>query len=221
MKNEKAEMEIIKTETIRMEAIKNKRMEPETKKADTLKKKGRMQAKQMSLIGVMTAVLCIIGPFSIPIPFSPVPISFVNLVIYLAAYVLGAKAGTVSCLLYILLGLCGLPVLSGFSGGFGKLAGPTGGYLLMYPLLSWFTGISLRIFPGRPFFHAIGMILGLSVCYLCGTVWLAAQLGVGFAAALAVGVVPYLIGDALKIAAALFIGPKLRRGIRQTDIGLR
>ena len=61
--------------------------------------------KRMALIGVMTAVTCILGPFSIPLPFSPVPISFTNLAIYLAAYVLGMKACTVSYLIYMLLGI--------------------------------------------------------------------------------------------------------------------
>ena len=82
--------------------------------------------KRMALIGVMTAVTCILGPFSIPLPFSPVPISFTNLAIYLAAYVLGMKACTVSYLIYMLLGMVGVPVFSGFTAGVGKLAGPTG-----------------------------------------------------------------------------------------------
>ena len=71
--------------------------------------------KRMALIGVMTAVTCILGPFSIPLPFSPVPISFTNLAIYLAAYVLGMKACTVSYLIYMLLGMVGVPVFSGFT----------------------------------------------------------------------------------------------------------
>ena len=66
--------------------------------------------KRMALIGVMTAVTCILGPFSIPLPFSPVPISFTNLAIYLAAYVLGMKACTISYLIYMLLGMVGVPV---------------------------------------------------------------------------------------------------------------
>ena len=92
--------------------------------------------KRMALIGVMTAVTCILGPFSIPLPFSPVPISFTNLAIYLAAYVLGMKACTVSYLIYMLLGMVGVPVFSGFTAGVGKLAGPTGGYLVGFILMA-------------------------------------------------------------------------------------
>ena len=88
--------------------------------------------KQLTLVGVMTAVTCILGPFSIPLPFSPVPISFTNLAVYLTVYVLGMKFGTISFITYLLLGAVGLPVFSAFTGGIGKLAGPTGGYLIGY-----------------------------------------------------------------------------------------
>ena len=155
--------------------------------------------KRMALIGVMTAVTCILGPFSIPLPFSPVPISFTNLAIYLAAYVLGMKACTVSYLIYMLLGMVGVPVFSGFTAGVGKLAGPTGGYL--------------DHFPGKVALHIVGMVLGLAICYIFGTVWLAGQLNMTFVAGLGVGVIPYLPGDAVKIIFTALIGPKLRREI--------
>ena len=74
----------------------------------------------------MAAVTCILAPLSIPI--GPVPISLTNLAIYLSLYLLNWKRGTISYCLYLLIGLAGLPVFSGFSGGIGKLAGPTGGY---------------------------------------------------------------------------------------------
>ena len=72
---------------------------------------------QMALIGVMTAITCILGPLSIHIPGTPVPISFTNLAIYITLYVLGMKAGTISYLIYLLLGVVGLPIFSGFTGG--------------------------------------------------------------------------------------------------------
>lgn len=103
--------------------------------------------KRMALIGVMTAVTCILGPFSIPLPFSPVPISFTNLAIYLAAYVLGMKACTISYLIYMLLGMVGVPVFSGFTAGVGKLAGPTGGYLVGFILMALIVGFLCYILP--------------------------------------------------------------------------
>lgn len=83
----------------------------------------KMSTRQMTFIALMTAVTCILGPLSIPLPFSPVPISFTNLAIYLSLYVLGLNGATISYLVYLLIGMVGVPVFSGFSGGFGKLAG--------------------------------------------------------------------------------------------------
>lgn len=176
-------------------------------------KKSFFTTKRMALIGVMTAVTCVLGPLSIPLPFSPVPISFTNLAIYLAAYVLGMKACTISYLVYMLLGMVGLPVFSGFSAGVGKLAGPTGGYLIGFIFMALIVGFFVEHFPGKIGYHVLGMVLGLAVCYVFGTVWLAKQLSISFVAGLGVGVIPYLPGDAVKIIFAALIGPKLRREI--------
>ena len=88
----------------------------------------------MALIGLMTAVICVLAPFSLNLPFSPVPISLGTLAIYFVISVLGMKSGTLSVVLYILLGLVGLPVFANFTGGAGKLFGPSGGYIIGY---SW------------------------------------------------------------------------------------
>ena len=94
---------------------------------------------QIAVIGVMTAVICILAPFSLPI--GPVPISFTNLAIYIALYVLGMKRGTISYLIYLLIGLVGVPVFSGFTGGPQKLFGPTGGYLIGFIPMAVIAGI--------------------------------------------------------------------------------
>ena len=82
----------------------------------------------MTVTALMTAAICVIGPLSIPLA-GGVPISLQDFIIGLAAVLLGMKRGTMATFLYLLLGLAGLPVFSGFTGGIGKLAGPTGGYL--------------------------------------------------------------------------------------------
>ena len=171
--------------------------------------------KRMALIGVMTAVTCVLGPFSIPLPISPVPISFTNLAINLSVYVLGMKAGTISYLVYLLLGFAGLPVFSGFSGGVAKLAGPTGGYRVGFIFMAIVGGWFIDRFPGKYALHAIGLAIGTAICYVFGTVWLAKQLGMTFVAGLGVGVIPYLPGDAVKILLAIIVGPKLRKEIQR------
>ena len=94
----------------------------------------RSKTYEITITALMTAVTCILAPMSIPI--GPVPISFTNLAIYLSLYLLGWKRGTISYLIYLLIGLVGLPVFSGFTGGPAKLAGPTGGYIIGFIVMA-------------------------------------------------------------------------------------
>ena len=141
----------------------------------------------MAMIGVMTAVTCIAAPFSIPIPVSPVPLSLTTFILYLSVYILGTRNAFISYVIYLLLGLVGLPVFSGFSGGFAKLAGPTGGYLIGFLFMIPLTGILFEK-TGKSFWKQFGaMVLGTLVCYLFGTVWLCLQLNLDFIGGLGVG----------------------------------
>lgn len=157
----------------------------------------------------MTAVTCILGPMSVPI--GPVPLTLTNFVLYLTVILLGRAKAAVSYLVYLLIGLVGIPVFSGFSGGPGKLLGPTGGYLIGFLFLVLTAGFFVDRFPGKLPMYFLGMVLGTAVTYLFGTVWLAWQGGMSFSAALAAGVLPFLAGDFLKIAAALCVGPVIRK----------
>ena len=178
-------------------------------------KSSKLPLITMTLVGVMTAVTCILGPLAVPLPISPVPLSFTNLAVYLTLYVLGMRAGILSYLIYLLLGLAGLPVFSGFTGGPAKLAGPTGGYLIGFIFMAVVAGFFIDRFPKKYYFHIAGMILGTAVCYLFGTVWLCFQMGLSFGAGLMAGVIPYLPGDAAKIIISVIVGPALRHGVNQ------
>lgn len=150
----------------------------------------------------MAAVTCILAPLSIPI--GPVPISLTNLAIYLSLYLLNWKRGTISYCLYLLIGLAGLPVFSGFSGGIGKLAGPTGGYIIGFIPMAIIAGIIIDHFRKR-WIQLLGMILGTAVCYVFGTAWFCMQAGYTVSAALAVCVIPFIPGDLVKMVIALTI----------------
>lgn len=176
----------------------------------TNKSSDRFSTHRLVLIALVTAVTCILAPFSIPIPVSPVPISLTNLVLMISVYVLGWKDATVSFLVYLLLGAAGLPVFSGFAGGFGKIAGPTGGYLAGFIFMTIIAGIFVERFSEKRFLIVIGMILSTAVAYIFGTAWLAFQMKLPFTAALSIGVIPYLPGDAAKIILAVITGPILR-----------
>ena len=166
--------------------------------------------KRMVWVALFTAITCILAPLSIPIPISPVPITLTNLVLFISLYILSWKEALISYILYLLLGICGLPVFSGFSGGIGKLAGPTGGYLAGFIFLILIAGFFMQIFPKKKTLTILGMVLGMAATYIFGTLWLAAQMELSFTAALSVGVFPYLLGDAVKIAAASIVGPILQ-----------
>lgn len=169
----------------------------------------KIRTKQMVLIALMTTVTCVLGPLSIPLPFSPVPISLTNFAIFLAIFVLGMKSGTISFIIYLLLGAIGVPVFSSFRGGLQVLAGPTGGYLIGFIFLALIMGFALEHFDRKLVPTIIGMIIGMAVCYAFGTVWLAKLLSLSFKEGLMMGVIPYLPGDAAKIIIAAIVGPKL------------
>lgn len=169
------------------------------------------KTRSLVLIALITAITCILAPVSIPIPISPVPLTLTNLVLLSGVYVLGWKAAAISYIAYLLLGLAGLPVFSGFTGGVGKLAGPTGGYLIGFLFMTIIAGFFVEKFRSNTILILIGMVLAGLVNYIFGTAWLSHQLGITFTAGLAVGVFPYIIGDALKTAAAMLIGPVLAR----------
>ena len=164
-----------------------------------------MKIQDLTLIALMAALTCILGPMSITLPFTPVPISFTNLVIYFAVMVIGMKRGTISYLVYLLIGAVGLPVFSGFSGGLAKLAGPTGGYLVGF--------IFLEKFSGNIVMAVIGMVLGTAVTYAFGTIWLCAQMHLTFVQGLYAGVIPYLPGDAAKIVIAIIVGSAVKKAV--------
>lgn len=173
----------------------------------------RMNTKELTLIGLMTAITCILGPLSVPLPISLVPISFTNLAIYFTVFLLGWKRGTISYLIYLFIGFVGVPVFSGFSGGPGKLLGPTGGYLIGFLFLAIISGLFIDYFKGKIYMYTLGMVLGLAVTYLLGTAWLALQMDLSFYEGLMMGVIPFIPGDIIKIIAALILGPILRKNI--------
>ena len=178
--------------------------------------KTRFSIHQIAMIAVMTAVTCVLAPLSLPI--GPVPISLTNLVIYFSLYILGMKKGTISYLIYLLIGLVGIPVFSSFTGGPGKLFGPTGGYLIGFIPLALIAGFFIDHYRDKKVLCFIGMILGTAVCYALGTAWLAFQAHMTFQAALMDGVILFLPGDFIKMILALLIAPQIRKQLNAAGL---
>ena len=175
----------------------------------------KTSVRTMTFVALSAAIICALSPFSFPIPISPVPISLSILAIYIAVYACGWLWGSAAVLLYILIGLVGVPVFAGFTAGPAKLAGPTGGYIIGYIFVSLIAGTFIDKFEKKLYMHALGMVLGTGVCYLLGTLWLAHGASLTFKAALMAGVIPYIPADIVKIIIALLIGPVLKKAIKK------
>lgn len=159
---------------------------------------------EITTYALFAAIMCILGPLAVPI--GPVPISLTNFVIYIALYVLATKGTTISYIVYLLLGAFGLPVFSGYAGGLGKLAGPTGGYLIGFIFMIVISGVALELSKANEFITALGMVLGTFVAYAFGTVWFVYQMECELSYALSVCVYPFVPFDLGKIVIATVIG---------------
>lgn len=169
--------------------------------------------QSLVLMALFAAITCVLAPLAVPI--GPVPISLTNLVIYFSLYFLGWKKGTITYLVYLLIGLVGLPVFSGFTGGVSKLAGPTGGYLIAFILMAIVTGLFIEHFENNIVLCIVGMILGTAIAYAGGTAWYCISTGTGVMAALAMCVFPFIIGDLVKIVLAAIAGPALAKQMKK------
>lgn len=171
----------------------------------------KFSVKQLSLVGLMSAVICILGPWALTVPVSPVAISLGTLAIYFVISVLGMKLGTISVVIYILLGLAGVPVFTNFTGGPGKLFGPSGGYIIGYIFLALIAGFFVDKFETNLPVYFTGMALGTVVLYVFGTLWMGYQMDFTFTQALMAGVVPYIPGDLIKLIVATAVGIQIRK----------
>ena len=174
----------------------------------------KLTVRDMTYIAVFAAVIAICA--WITVPAGDVPFTLQTFGVFAAVGVLGGKRGTLSVLLYMLLGAVGLPVFSGFGGGLGILLGATGGYIagfLLSALVMW----AAELVWGRSAAAlGAGMVLGLIACYAMGTAWYmvayAATSGpVGALVVLGRCVLPFVVPDLCKIALALFLTRRVRR----------
>lgn len=170
-------------------------------------KKQTLSLKALTLTAVFSALLCIISPFAIPV--GPISVTLATFGVYLAGASLGLKRGSAAVAIYLMLGFIGLPVFSGFSGGFQRLFGPTGGYMVGYIPCAAITGAFVSRFK-RPWAYPVGMAAGTVALYALGTAWYCVLTGAGLLPSLSLCVFPFLLGDGIKIACASVLGYRLR-----------
>jgi len=169
----------------------------------------KINIRQMTLISLFAA-LTAVGAF-ISIPLYPVPLTLQTLFTLLAAMTLGSVMGMLSQIIYVMLGVIGLPVFAGFKTGIGILFGPTGGFLFGFIISAYIIGKIIELKKEKNFFYYfLAGIIGTIILYIVGITQLSLVTDMGIKKALMVGMLPFLPGDILKIIAASFIASKLR-----------
>lgn len=177
-----------------------------------------MSAKKLVLCAVMAALTCVLAPVSFVIA-TAVPITLATFAVMLSGVLLGGTMGALSQLVYLLLGIVGLPVCAGYTPALPRLMGPTGGYLIGYLPLAFLCGALYgawgRNARGVRKYAALigGMLLGTAALYAIGTAWYCLYSGAGVGAALSACVAPFLIGDSVKIAAVALLAPLLEKAL--------
>ena len=166
----------------------------------------KLKTKDLTIIALFCAIMCVISP--ITIPMGTIPFSLSLFAVILTAISLGTKKGTLAILIYILAGILGLPVFSGFTGGIHIVFGPTGGFILSYILISIIVSIATKY---KKITLIIFSILSLLICYLFGSLQYALITKVNFVDALYVCVYPFVIFDILKVFFAVNLGLKLKK----------
>lgn len=167
-------------------------------------------------IAMFAAIITICAQIQIP---TAVPFTLQTLGVFVASAMLGWKRGTLSVAVYILLGLIGVPVFAGFSGGAGVLFGLTGGYIIGFLFTAFIVGFMCDKLGRKLWVLALSMALGLLACYVFGTVWFMliynyTMGSISLVSALGMCVVPFLLFDAIKIAAAVVFVNRLDKVVR-------
>lgn len=175
-----------------------------------------LTTKDLIICALFAALTAVCTQILVPLGFTPVPITLQTLSVFLSAIILGPKLGAISQLIYVLIGAVGFPVFSYMTGGLQKLAGPTGGYIVSFPIAALIVGyfalkphLSLKI---------LGAVLGLASIYFIGTLQLSLVANMTFTKALFAGVIPFIPLDLIKVALALILGIKIRSSLVKASL---
>lgn len=171
-----------------------------------------MKAKNMALCGLFAAILAVCAWICVPV--GDMVITLQTFGIFLTLGLLGGKRGSITIAVYLILGAVGAPVFSGFRGGLGALLGTTGGYIFGFMLTSLVYWLVTALNDAPPF-RLFAMVLGLLLCYSCGSIWYMTRYlnadGLTLGAVLLKCVVPYLIPDIIKVTLAWLLTRRLKR----------
>ncbi len=175
-------------------------------------KRSRIAVADITIIALSAAIITVCSWISIPMT---VPFTLQTFAVFTVAGLFGVKRGTLSVLVYMLLGAIGIPVFSGMQGGIEKLLGLTGGYIVGFIFVALIVGYASDKFNGKVPALVISMLLGLVVCYAFGTAWFMVIYtrntgAIGLGAVLSMCVIPFIIPDCIKIACAVILSNRVR-----------
>ncbi len=160
-----------------------------------------LKTKRLVFISLFAALLCVICPIAIPIGTVPVTLSL--FLVLVTALVLPGFDGAIAVLIYLNLGILGLPVFSGWQGGLSAITSITGGFIIAYPVIALIITLLKK--------HTASLFISLIVLYTFGAVWITATTGIPFKSAVITAVIPFIIPDLIKLFCALFISKSLKK----------
>jgi len=176
----------------------------------TRREGGSLNVATMTRVALMAAVTAVAAQIAIPLPFSPVPFTLQVPAVVLSGLLLGPRHGALAQAIYVLVGAVGVPVFAGFKGGLGVILGPTGGYLVSYPLAAVVAGLAAYAVARSPRRTALTSsflwgVAALAVIYAIGAGWLSVVTDLPLAVAVAQGILPFVVFDLVKVALAALV----------------
>lgn len=171
-------------------------------------KNSKITTQDICSIAIMTAVTAVLAQISIPMPFG-VPMTMQTFAVALSAVILGSKRGAAAMCIYVLLGAIGAPVFAGFSGGFQNIIGPTGGFIISFPLMAFIIGLGVKYRKKKGMF-TLFLILGTAANYVIGVAVFCILMHSSVMAGFSACVLPFIPTDVIKIALASVLGFQIR-----------
>lgn len=169
----------------------------------------RLSTRDLCMIGLWTAVIAVMAQISIPMPMG-VPMTMQTFAITLAAVVLGSKKSAAATGIYVLLGAIGIPVFAGFSGGFGNIVGPTGGFILSFPIMAFIIGLGVEMKKDNKLMFIVMVVVGTLVNYVIGVLLFCMVTGSGVMTGITACVLPFIPTAVIKAVLAVVLGLQMR-----------
>lgn len=175
----------------------------------------KFTTREIVFTAMFTAITAVLSILTIPTP-SGVPITLQTFAIALCGFVIGCKLGTISVLLYVLIGLIGVPVYAGMSAGPGVLFGASGGYIFGFILMAFFCGLGMRFY--NKLMHLLFGIIGLACCHVLGVIQLKFVLSMTWMGALMAGTVPFLVKDVISVVGAYVVALAVKKALQAAKL---